>query len=132
MAETAQQRGREWEREGASLFGMKPRPDSGAGVYKLDAGGHTLVVSFKHTDDESFRVTQDMVQELRDATSGPGGVGQHVTGLIAVRFAGVELVSVMTLGDQIALFKQQTRLIPPTKDEARRSQASTPAFLRED
>jgi hypothetical protein len=132
MPETAQGRGRQWEDQLAELAGAEPIPGSGNGLYKLDVGGRTLLWSCKHTDNESFRVDRGMLDELRDATTGIGGVGSSVTPLLAVRFAGVHLVSVMGLMDQIALFKEDAQLIPPTKDEMRRARAAQPGILRGD
>lgn len=133
MTETAQDRGRLWEKERAKKIGGDLVPGSGSGVRKLDVGRHTLLESCKYTDAESIRIDRAMLEELDQATSGAGGVGQNVTAVLTVKIGGLDRrVAIVDLDDWDAVLEQDVQLIPPSKDSMRRQRASVPALFRDD
>lgn len=112
---------------------MRQVPQSGAGVVKLDVSDRSLVISAKHTDDQSFRVTADMLAEMKAAISGVGGVGAGSTTILAVQIGGIDRrVVVIDFEDFIALLESDETYVPPTKDSQRRARASVPSLLRDD
>jgi hypothetical protein len=130
---TPQEEGRAWEPIHARRVGAKPVAQSGAGKYKLDAGQRALLWSCKWTGSRSIRVDEHMLRELDDATSGAGGIGQDVTGLLVIRFEPLDReIAMVDLDKLIALFETDAQLIPPTKDAMRRRRAGTPALYRDD
>lgn len=131
---TPQDRGRAFESELAGETGLERVPRSGAGVYKLDVAGGELRASLKHTDASSIRIDEKMLQELADATSGPGGTGADKTGLIVARIGGLDrVVAVIEWQDFVALLKSKAAgSIQPTKDEQRRAAVNLPTLLRGD
>jgi hypothetical protein len=83
MADTPQDLGRVWELDLADRVGGQPIPQSGAGARKLDVGAFTLIFSAKWTGHRSIRIDEAMIEELRTATVGAGGVGGHVVPILA-------------------------------------------------
>lgn len=132
-SKTAQERGVEFEEEVAADTGLEQVPRSGAGAYKLDVGaGSELRLSLKHTDAQSIRIDQEMLDELDAATSGAGGVGADKTGLMVVRIGGLDrVVAVIDWQDLVALLKSDAvSSIQSSKDEQRRRDVDLPTMLR--
>lgn len=133
MEQTPQDRGRAFESEVADDFGLERVPGSGNRLFKLDLTAGELRLSLKHTDSASVRVDERMLQELEDATSGPGGAGAHQTGALVVRIGALDrVVAVIDWQDLVALLKSDAvGSIDSTKDEQRRAAVELPTLLRE-
>lgn len=130
---TPQEKGRAYERRFAKARGAEPVPQSGAGIYKLDAGQRQLLWSLKWTGARSFRVDEEMLRELDRATSGAGGIGHDVTGLLVVRLEPLDReVFVGDVDDIVRLLESDAQLIPPSKDTMKRARSRVPGLFRED
>lgn len=136
MGMTPQEKGREYERELAARLGAKEVPGSGATPFrKLDVEGSSFLVSAKHTDHDSFRLTRSDLREARTAVSGAGGVGGDFHPLMVLRVGGVDgsEVVVMELDTFIGMMKGEFQFGKDTsKGEARRERSRTPALFRDD
>lgn len=99
---TPQQQGRDYEQVMANKIHGRPVPMSGAGFTKLDVFGFKILWSLKHTIHKSFRVDDDLFQEVKQAIYGPGGVGGDYLGAVAVKTTNHE-VAAMKLDDFMLL-----------------------------
>lgn len=129
---TPQQRGREFEAEWAEVFGVKPQRGSGNLYYaQLDVDDRgSILWSVKHTDDKSFRLTETMIRESREATMGPGSSGDRIPG-IAIRIGGIGQLRVdMDARDFMRLITEGARYVKPSKMQQKRALADVPAALR--
>jgi hypothetical protein len=133
MADTPQDLGRVWELDLADRVGGQPIPQSGAGARKLDVGAFTLIFSAKWTGHRSIRIDEAMIEELRTATVGAGGVGGHVVPILATKIEPLgRKMAVLDLEDLFVLLEHDVQMIPPSKDKIRRARASMPSALRDD
>src|SRR6187401_599879 len=68
--------GRLFEKLFAKSHNLKEQPGSGNGkFFKLDVVGKAFLYSLKATKNKSFSITKRDLDEVRDATKGPGGTG---------------------------------------------------------
>lgn len=133
-ATTASERGYVWDHEIARRIGGVRQVGSGNRTYaKLDAAvGGALLVSGKHTDAESLRLTPGMIDEALRATCGPEAMG-GADSFIAVHF-GLELdspaLAVVDLDLLVHWIKAPPAIVPATADESLRASARVPPALR--
>lgn len=94
MGQTAQERGRDFEREWAKRVGA--RQHKGSGNYylqPLDASNRARYLwSCKHTDNEVIRITLDDIREVVRAVDGPGGLGGETQPVMALSINGEQFV----------------------------------------
>lgn len=111
---TAQQAGRAYEVDLAKRIGGRVVPGSGSKPFaKLDVGKGALLLSAKKTGAASFRVADDLFQEVDDAINGPGGVGDNVLGAVVTKTATREVIS-MDLSKFMALLGDGNSVISST------------------
>lgn len=130
--------GGEWEVAFAARIGGKPQPGSGNQFFaRLDVAGRSLLASLKRTrirngqPARSFSLTKGMIEEMRDAVLGPGGVGADTLMFMAIDIDGYE-VAVLELQDLLSLITEPRKLIVESKNEAKRARAKVPYHMRED
>lgn len=136
MPETAQDRGRQWDYELAGLIGGTRQRGSGNRPYaKLDAGNGQLVVSGKHVDGDSVRLTRGMIDEAVRAVLGPEAPHYGSQSFVAVHF-GLDVTSIagavgiVDLGQLLTWIKAPPALIQATPQESLRATARTPPLFR--
>jgi hypothetical protein len=131
--ESAQKTGYRFERYFAKIFGVSPTRGSGSQwTAKMDVGDGTILWSLKHTDAESFRVTQGLMREVIDAINGPGGVGGDVIPGLAISVQG-EIYTVLRADDLIAMLtSDEVGYIRPSKGEAKRRRARVPNMFKDE
>lgn len=132
--ETAADRGRAWDYELARRIGGTRQKGSGNTVYaKLDARGQDVVVSGKHTDAASLRLTPEMIDEARRAVLGPESASAGTDSFIAVHF-GPNLkgpaLAVIDLDLLLRWISAPPEIVPASKQDSLRHTASVPPFLR--
>lgn len=114
---TPQQQGRAWEPEFAKSIGGEPVSNSGAGFYKLDVRGISILWSLKWAGKHSsFRVEDKMFTEALLAIHGPGGPGGMIPG-IAYKTKGGEFM-VFRKGDALAMLTDGTPIASVPTHEA--------------
>jgi hypothetical protein len=131
--ETPQKAGRRFEAFWASLFGVKPIKGSGSLWYaKLDvADGGSILWSCKHTDNQSFRISSELMQEAQKAILGQGGVGGDTIPGIATSVDG-EVYVTLRAEDFLKIFQEDSKWIPQSKGEEKRARSRIPALLRDE
>jgi hypothetical protein len=133
-AQTASERGLAWDYEVARRVRGRRQVGSGNRPYaKLDAAvGGELLVSGKHTDAESLRLTPGMVDEATRAVCGPEAI-TGAASFVAVHF-GLELdgpaLAVVDLDLYLTQLSAPPEIIQPTRDESLRASVRVPPSLR--
>lgn len=133
---SAQDEGREFEKELADELGLSVVPGSGNQWYsQLDLIGRGVRWSLKYTREKSFRLTQEDVREAVVATQGVSGDGSIP--LWAVRLGTEEYdLIIMRKNDFLLMQEGELTLIgndePPKKSEIRRARSRVPILLREE
>lgn len=133
---TAQARGYAWDRELANRLGKGARahPGSGNRILQLDAGQGLLLASGKHTDADSMRVTQAMIDETVAAVLGPEAMQGGYNSFLAVHF-GEDLsgpaLAVLDLDLYISQIKAPPAIVPSTKRDDQRATSRLPSFMRD-
>lgn len=130
----AQDRGRAWDTEVARRVGGRRQRGSGNRVYaQLDAASGLLVVSGKHTDADSIRLTQGMVDEAAKAVLGPEAMQGGYDAVLALHM-GTDLrspaLAVLDLDLLISWLKRPPEIVPATAQESLRATARVPPYLR--
>lgn len=133
MAElTPQEKGYEWEREGARLVGGQLQRGSGNRCYaRLDVSGYEILWSFKHTEHASFRVSREIIDEARMATNGPEGIKPNTIDIIAYKLGDGTMRGDLDLMQLIAWIREPPALIPATRQDQLRATAKRPPYLRD-
>jgi hypothetical protein len=128
----AQPPGRQWEKLLAARIGGREQPSSGSKWYaKLDVRGRKTIWSAKDTEAESFRITRDMLREIRSSVNTPGAPSGLIP-IMGIRIAGKEEVAVLMLDDLLSLLaSDESTPVAPTKAEAIQHRASLPQLLRD-
>jgi hypothetical protein len=131
---TAQARGYEWDRELARRIGGRAHVGSGNRPYqKLDAGSGLWIVSGKHTDADSFRLTTSMVDETVRAVLGPESMSGGYTAALAVHM-GKDIrgrgLLIMDLDQGIEWMREPPNILPSTADADRRVTTRVTPFMR--
>jgi hypothetical protein len=131
---TAQSRGYDWDRELARRIGGRAHVGSGNRPYqKLDAGSGLWIVSGKHTDAASFRLTSDMVHETTRAVLGPESMSGGYLSALAIHM-GLDMrgpgILIMDLDQGIEWMRQPPNILPSTADADRRATTRVPPFMR--
>lgn len=129
----AQRQGRRLEDDVAKMCGGQTTKQSGADfTQKLDVIDGPVLFSCKYTGKDALKVDRALLDELDDATNGPGGDGR--LGALAVRVdsLGDEPIVIMRLGNFVELYHDKAGVAPPinSKHQARREAASVPRLLR--
>ena len=128
---TPSEKGYDFERFWASIFGVKPQPGSGSQWFaRMDVATTPILFSCKHTDAESLRVTRGMMKEVQDAISGPGGIGGDAIGAIATNVAGEALVTFRAEDFLRLAQSDEIKFVTPSHGQAKRARAKIPALLR--
>lgn len=131
MSKTPQQLGYEWDHELGRLVQGTSHIGSGNRVYqKLDASGHTLILSGKYVDSASFSIKETDLDEMLRATVGPEGHMGGLVPILAAKFKSGRVIGTLDLLQLLAWLKQPPELIPATKQDAIRHTARTPPHLR--
>jgi hypothetical protein len=126
MTETPQDRGRDWEREGARLV-----KGSGNLFYaRGDVRGRELVWSFKHTDSARSPVDHFVIVDARSMALGPTGTNHGALDIIAYQLGNGMRRADLDLAELVALLQAPPELIPATKQDNLRHTARTPPHLR--
>lgn len=126
-SKTAQEKGYDFEKEFGAALGVKPTKGSGNQWFaKMDLGDSSILVSCKHTDAESFRLTAAHMREVQAACVGE----QEPVEAISVRG---EVYVVQRLGDWLAARSKpaEAAFIKPGKSAVKRATAKVPALLRQ-
>lgn len=123
---TSQDRGRQWDHELAGLVGGQRVKGSGNGVaFKLDVGVRGLIVfEGKHTDAESFRVTPEILDQVRNAVSGPASTYVSAEAILAIRLGVAQRrFALVELDTLIEWLKAPPEILTSTKMEGLRAGA---------
>lgn len=125
--QTPQERGYDFEKVFGEALGIKPTPGSGNLWFaKMDLASSSLLISCKHTDAASFRVTRNHLREVQAECSG------EQEPVLAVSIRG-EVYVVQRAGDWLENMtgdvEVQTR-IEPSKSRVKRETAKVPYLLR--
>lgn len=131
---TPQELGYQWDADLAKLIQGERHIGSGNRPYqKLDASGHTLIFSGKHTIHESFSIKQADLDETLRAALGPEAARPGLIPILAAKFGSSQrTIAVMDLLQLLDWIKSPPELLPATKQEALRRTARTPSFGRGD
>jgi hypothetical protein len=129
---TAQNDGRQFEKDFGSVLGVEPQKGSGNQWFcKMDVADGTILWSLKYTSHESLRITPAMIREVQDAITGQGGVGGKTIPGVATKVSGQVLVT-LTAEDFVRLATSDAfEYLQPTKGESKRQRAGVPALLRD-
>lgn len=122
----AQRRGYDFEARFAKVLGAKPTRGSGSHwTAKMDVSTGSLLVSCKHTDASSFRVTKGHMREIQKECQG------EQEPVLAIDVDG-EVYIVQRAGDWLAARTAAagTEYISSSKADVRRATAKVPALLR--
>ena len=129
--ETPQKAGRRFEAAWAELFGVKPVRGSGSLWYaKLDVNDASILWSCKHTDNQSFRISRELMAEAQHAILGQGGMGGETIPGIATSVDG-EVYVTLRADDFLRIFQQEGKWIPKSKGEEKRARSRIPSLLRD-
>lgn len=121
---TSQARGYSFEEVFGEAIGVKPTKGSGNQWFaKMDLNGESILVSCKHTDADSFRVTKGHLREIQKAC-----VGEQEP-VMAIDVNG-EVYIVQRAGDWIASRTSEANFIEPAKADIKRARARVPVLLR--
>jgi hypothetical protein len=113
---------------------------SGSGKWhKLDVKGTEIIISGKATQNKSFSVKRDDLDEVTDATSGPGGLGLSHTGMLLLGLYPPgeaitppdEVYAIIRLSDLLHLDLSNRDSGPSAKADEKRRQAQVPSLLKE-
>ncbi len=128
---SAQNRGREWEREVAALVGGKLQPGSGNRVEaQLDVSSGLLLCECKHTDAASFSLSSKVWDAVREASSGSSSATYAQT-MLAVRLGATgHRLGVVDLDTLVEWLRQPPALLSATQNSELRRLARTPTLLR--
>lgn len=128
---TPQELGYEWDRELARIIQGQAHKGSGNRFYqKLDASGHELVVSGKHTTHASFSITDADLDEVVRGAYGPEAIKPDVIPILAVKLGTGRMVAALDLMQLIAWIAAPPELIPATKQDQVRATVKVPPYLR--
>lgn len=132
LGETAQRTGYRFEKYFARLLGSQPIRGSGSQwTAKLDIRDGAVLWSLKHTDADSFRLSNDLMQEAVRAIYAPGGTGGDLIPGIALSING-EIYTVLRGDDFLRLMTSEAPVyIPQTKGDAKRSRARVPNLFKD-
>lgn len=97
---------------------------------RMDVGTRKILLSCKETGHNSFRITQDDLQEAIDAVEGPGGAGGEIIPGWAIRINNNDYI-LLRKEDLIRMVKEEATFIPETKSETKRRVAQIPILQRE-
>ena len=129
--ETPQERGGKFEKFWASLFGKQPQPGSGNQWWaRMDVATTPILFSCKHTDAQSLRVTREMMREVQEAITGPGGIGGDAIGAIATNVGGEALVTFRAEDFLRLAQSDEIKYVVPSHGQQKRARAKIPALLR--
>jgi hypothetical protein len=126
VSESAQDRGRVWEREGARLVGGQLVKGSGNRFYaRGDVRGRELVWSFKATDHLSSPVNNAVIADALSMALGPHGTNFGALDVIAYKLGNGTTRVDLDLMEFVAILKAPPELIPATAQENLRHTART-------
>lgn len=125
-------RAREFELHVAALTGGTLQPGSGSGMLcKLDVSSGTILWEAKDTAAESFRVTTNLLDTVRAASTGSGAADGSITPVLAVRVGSERRTyAVVDLETLVGWLREPPALLPATPRERLRETARTPRLLR--
>lgn len=129
---TPQEKGAQWEREVASLTGGRQTTGSGNRSWSiLDINAGLLAIEAKHTDAESFRVTETILDDIARQALGPSA-GSMASGVLAVRVGTRQRrLAVVDLDEFVSWIRTPPALLPATPNERLRATARRPSLLRD-
>lgn len=133
MAElTPQDRGRQWEKDGAKLVGGRLVKGSGNSFHARGdvKNGGQIVWSFKHTIHNSFSVTRDIIEDARSMALGPMAADSSIIDVLAYKMGDGTMRGDLDLMTLIAWIAQPPEILPATKTDSIRATARTPNLLR--
>lgn len=132
MSQTAQDRGRAFDYELASLIGGRRQVGSGNQVYaKLDASNGEILVSGKHTDAESLRLTPEMMDEAVRAVLGPEAPHSGVDSFIVAQIGESRRhLAIVDLDLLLEWIKSPPAIVPATSQESLRASIRRPPLAR--
>lgn len=130
--------GREFEKLWVRLFGGKLQKGSGNTPYaKLDVDAHKFLLSLKATQNKSFRITKEDLDEAKDAVYGPGGVGgEYVPALAFCLVQGDEpsptdpIYVAIEAATLVNLLQQDVKVFAVDKETEKISIGNVPGLLR--
>lgn len=128
---TPQEKGAEWENEVASLTGGKRTTGSGNRAWSVcDINSGLVVIEAKHTDAESFRVTETILDDIARQALGPSA-GSAASGVLAVRVGERKRrLAVVDLDELVGWLREPPALLPSTPQDRLRASARVPSLLR--
>ena len=129
---TPQEKGFQFEEEFAQALGAEPTRGSGNQWFaKMDIGQAEILWSCKHTDNESFRMSKNLMREVQQAITGQGGVGGSTIPGMAVSVDG-EIYCTIRAEDFLRLMQEEVKFVQPSKGEAKRQRAKVPKLLADE
>lgn len=127
MSKTPQEKGFDFEKEFAGLFGEKPTPGSGNKWFApMDIDGGQIIWSLKSTQKDNLSVNREIIEEVE----GHAGKTGAIPG-IAVKIIGEPFV-LLKMQDFIKIVQEEIKMAPPSREEIKRKKAATPLLLREE
>lgn len=129
---TSQEKGKDWEEIVAKLIDGKRTVGSGNKPYSIcDVNSGLVVVEAKHTDAESFRVTETILDDIARQALGPSA-GSHASGILAVRVGERQRrLAVVDLDELVSWLRRPPKLLPSTQNDRLRATARRPSLLRD-
>lgn len=131
---TPQELGYQWDYELARLVGGERHAGSGNRAYqRLDASGHSLIFSGKHTIHGSFTIAEHDLDEMLRATVGPEGIRPNMIPILGTKFGQTgRTIATLDLAQLLDWVRKPPELVPSTKQDGIRRTARTPSLLRGD
>lgn len=128
---TAQERGRELEREVAKLLGADLVPGSGAFFSKMDVQGQGVLWSAKHSDSEHVKVNHHLFDECLAAIHGPGGLGGSYYPGVVTRCSDGLVIASLRLSDLADLLHERRPVSSKPSQTHVNLSRRTPSLLRD-
>lgn len=123
--DTPQERGRSYENYIADKLGAKPVKGSGNLWWNaLDVDSKGLLISCKYTEDNSYGLSQGVVQEAVTGAVRDSKIPAIVLGL------GDEDLICLRIEDFRSLLLDEVKLFQPTVKEQKKAAAKVPRLLR--
>jgi hypothetical protein len=128
---TPQEKGYEWEREGATDLGAHLQTGSGNRAYApLDASGREILVSFKYHDGLRSPVDHKVIAEARNAVLGARSASPDRIDIIGYQLGNGMKRADLDWMQFIAWIKEPPQIVEATPTERLRHTARLPSSQR--
>lgn len=130
---TPQEEGRLFEQEIAQEFGLRNSFASGSFWFDpLDINGRGTRWSAKYTRNKSFPLSQALVDEAVEDTSGPGADGSIPIWVVRLQSPQYDLIVLQKEDFKLLLEQDFSLTIEPRKSEIKRQKLNLPILMREE